>query len=461
MIPWEDNVTASEATYRVSSRSVRIDSVLANTNECYLGSIIDPETRARTTCDFLAQFHVMESYLFPSKEKMLTDDNGEVMADSCAIRIYFDKYYGDSLASMKLLVQELDTNRVMEESRTYYTDIDPQDYVSTTSAIRKALTYSVFDQTKADGGSSSQYYRSIVVRLPASYGSFILNRYYDHPEYFKNSYQFIHHVCPGFYFRTEGGVGSIIKVYVSALDVYFRYHGTVNGKDSIVDGMQRMAATEEVIQNTRIENRIPAEMLAPDADYTYVKSPTGIFTELTLPIDEIIAGEHYNDSINSAKISLRRYNNTLSSPFNLDPPENLLLVRADETFSFFEKERLSNNRDSYITSYSSTYGAYVFSNISALITSIKNERDAGVGVVPSDSEAERQVKYRDWEAAHPNWNKVMLIPVNTEYSTSVSSYGYTTKTLLSVKNDFSLGSAKLEGGTDGLGIDIIYSKFSK
>lgn len=462
IIPWEDNVSASEATYSVTSRSVRVDSVLANTNECYLGSIIDPETRARTTCDFLAQFHVMESYLFPSKEKMLVDEQGRVKADSCDIRIYFDEFYGDSLASMKLLAQELDTNRVMEENRVYYTDIDPMDYVSTTSELRNAVTYSVYDQTKPNGGASSTYYRSITVRLPASYGDYILNSYYDHPEFFKNSYQFIHHVCPGFYFQTSGGVGSMVKVYVSALNVYFRYHArNTAGNDTIVDGMQRMAATEEVIQNVRIENNIPQDMLNPDMEYSYVKSPTGIFTELTLPIDEIVAGEHYTDSINSAQISLRRYNDSRPSPYNLDVPENILMVRADETFSFFEEERLSNSLDSYLATYNSTYGAYVFSNIAALVTQMKNERDREAGVLVTDTEAQRMAKYRQWEAEHPNWNKVMLIPVKTEYSTSVNVYGLTTKTLLSVKNDFSLSSVKLEGGSAGIDISVIYSKFSK
>lgn len=462
IIPWEDNVSASQATYRATSRSVRVDSVLANTNECYLGSIIDPETRSRTTCDFLAQFHVMESYLFPSKEKMVLNEQGQIEADSCDIRIYFDEFYGDSLASMKLLVQELDTNRVMEENRAYYTDIDPMDYVNAASKVRNAVTYSVYDQTKPNGGASSTYYRSIVVRLPASYGSYILNSYYDHPEYFKNSYQFIHHVCPGFYFQTSGGVGSMVKVYVSALNVYFKYHThNATGNDTIVDGMQRMAATEEVIQNMRIENNIPQDMLDENVEYSYVKSPTGIFTELTLPVDEIVAGEHYTDSINSVQISLRRCNDTNPNPYNLDAPENILMVRADEVFSFFEEERLSNSQDSYLATYDQTYGAYIFSNIAALVTQMKNERDKEAGVRLTDSEAQRQAKYQEWEATHPNWNKVMLVPVKTEYSTSVNAYGITTKTLLRVRNDFSLSSVKLEGGNAGIDLSVIYSKFSK
>lgn len=464
IMPGADNVATSQAIYKVSSKSVEVDSVLANTKACYLGCIIDPETRAKTTCDFLAQFHLMENYSFPKKEYMLQDESGRVVADSCDLRIYFDKYYGDSLTTMKLFVQELDTCKVMEEGQNYYTDLNPLDYVNTASLIKKTQTYSVRDLTKSYSSevSSSAYYRSVVIRLPAEYGSFILNKYYENPAFFKNSYQFIHHVCPGFYFQTIGGVGSMINAEISALNVYFRYHSkTVAGNDTLVDGMQRMAATEEVIQNTHIENKIPSGMLESDNGYTYVKSPTGIYTEVTLPVDEIVAGEHYNDTINSAQISFRRFNSSAQGNYGLSAPSTLLMVKKENAYSFFEKEQVSNNSDSYIATFNSSYNAYTFDNIGQLITILKNERDKGAGVVKIDNEAERRAKYTVWEQEHPDWNKVMLIPVSTEYSTSTNSYGLTVKQLLRVRNDLSLSSAKLEGGIDNLEITVVYSRFAK
>lgn len=463
LMPESDNVTTSQVAYKVNTRSVFIDSVLANTKTCYLGCIIDPETRAKTTSDFLAQFHMMENYRLPKKEKMLVDNQGKVVADSCDIRIYFDEYYGDSLTTMKLFVQELDTCKVMEENTNYYTNIDPSEYVSNTSLIKKVQTYSIRDLAKPDSldAVSGTYYRSVVVRLPAEYGSFILNKYYENPEYFKNSYQFIHHVCPGFYFQTIGGVGSMIKVEVSALNVYFRYK-TKNtaGNDTIVDGMQRMAATEEVIQNNHIENKIPDEMLDHQNGYTYVKSPTGIFTEVELPVDEILSNGHYNDTINSAQITFRRFNHEVPSIYNLGAPSDLLLVRKSETFSFFEKEKLPNDGNTYISTFNAAQNAYVFSNIAQLITNLKNERDKGAGVIKTDTETQRKQKYIEWEGRNPDWNKLMLIPVASEYSTSTNSYGQTVKQLLRVRNELSLRSAKLEGGDGNIDISVVYSRFS-
>lgn len=465
LMPGYDNVVTSTAVYPVSSVSMEVDSVLANTNDCFLGSVIDPETRAKISCNFLAQFHVMENYSFPSIEKMITDESGKVIVDSCDVSVYFDEYYGDSLTTMKLQVQELDTTRIMEEGIHYYTSLDPNDYLNSASDVKRTVTYSVKDLTRPTTETeSSSYYRSVRVRLPAEYGAFVINKFYENPDFFRNSYQFIHHVCPGFYFQILGGVGSMINTEVAALNLYFRYHTTTAaGNDTIVEGMQRMAATEEVIQNTRVDNEIPTEMLNPTNEYTYVKSPAGIFTEVTLPVGDIVAGEHYNDTINAAKITFRRYNSETQNKYNLNPPSTLLMVRKDRLYSFFEDGDISDSRTSYLSTYSSTYNAYEFSNIGRLITILKEERDAGAGVSPTDDEATRNAKYAAWEAReeNKNWNKVVLVPVATEYSTSTNSYGLTTSTLLRVRNDMTMSSAKLEGGPSGnLSLSVVYSKYS-
>lgn len=464
IIPDGDKVSVAQASYRIPSRSVKVDSVLANTNESNLGCIIDPETRAMTTGSFLAQFHVLENTIFPDRSRMLTDESGQVLADSCDIRIFFDEYYGDSLATMKLFVQELDTNRVIAENKDYYTNIDPEAFVSPTSPVRVSLSYAVKDFTRADSlTDGSTYYRSVVVRLPVSYGTFILNKYYEHPEYFKNSYQFIHHVCPGFYFKAAGGVGSMIYADVSTLNVYFRYH-TKNqaGNDTIIDGMQRMAATEEVLQQNVVENRLPEDMFDPNGAYTFLKSPTGIFTELTLPIGDVVAGEHYTDSINSAKFSLRCFNAETANDFNLEAPTHILLVRKAAADKFFEDESLPDSKESYIGEYSSAANAYTFSNVSSLVTRLKRERDAGAGVLTTDTEAQRDAKYAAWEAEHPDWNKVLIIPVKADYTTTTNAFGYVTKNLTRVRHKMRPASAKLEGGVESnIMLDVIYSRFAK
>lgn len=464
IMPDEDNISTSQAVFTVRSKAVKVDSVLANTNDCYLGRILDPETRALTTSNFLAQFHVLENYFFPELEQMVCDEDGTPIADSCVLRIFFDRYYGDSLNTMTLHVHELDTAKVMKENVPYYTNLDASAYLSETTPIQTDVSYSIKDLSRPDSVTDgSTYLRSVVIKLPPSYGQHLLKKYYENPDFYKDSYQFIHHVCPGFYFQTVGGVGSMINAEVTTLDVYFKYKGqTTSLKDTVMSGMQRMAATEEVIQNTQVSNSIPESMIDPDNAYTYVKSPTGIFTEVTLPVDEIVAGEHYTDTINSARLSIRRYNNTIESPYNLDPPQTLLMVRKEEAMQFFEDEELADGQTSFLSDFSSSDNAYTFDNISTLVTYLKNLRDKESGCLAEDDRATREAKYATWEAENPDWNKVWLIPVKADYYTNTNAWGQTTRTLMRVRHDMSLSSARLEGGTsDNLEINVIYTRFNQ
>ena len=178
---------------------------------------------------------------------------------------------------------------------------------------------------------------------------------------------FIHHVCPGFFFEVTGGVGSMVETMITTLNVYFKYHTkTETGNDTIVDGLQRMAATEEVLQNTRIENKLPASMLDSSNGYTYIKSPAGLYTEITLPINEVIAGEHYNDTINAASFSLRCFKDNTHNIYDLTAPPTILMIRKAEQYSFFEESKLTSTQ-AYISNHAPQTNAYTFSNISQLI----------------------------------------------------------------------------------------------
>ena len=65
----------------------------------------------------------------------------------------------------------------------------------------------------------------------------------------------------------------MLNIDAASLSVYFRY----KQEDSIISGVQRMATTEEVLQNTRIENK-NLERLLETENVTYLKTPVGIYT---------------------------------------------------------------------------------------------------------------------------------------------------------------------------------------
>ena len=133
-------------------------------------------------------------------------------------------------------------------------------------------------------------------------------------------------------------------------------------------------------------------------------------------------------------------------------------------FTFFEQGKLPDGANSFFASYSSSTNAYQFTNISLLIKTLKQERDAGAGVVVSDTEEQRQAKYAAWEAKEENkdWNKLVLIPVKPEYSSIASSTGTSTNVLQRVRNELGLSSAKIEGGPGGnLKLNVVYTKSNR
>lgn len=467
VMPSYDSLSTFSRTYPITTCSKETGAVVANTSNCFLGSLIDPESGIITTSSFLAQFHLQEEYSLPPEESVVKNEDGKVIADSCVLRIFHDKYYGDSLTTMKLTVTDLAV--AMKEGETYYTDINPEAFVNKTPRIKKTVTYSVLDQNLSDTETSlsSGNYRSIPVQLGADYGTYILQNFYEHPEYFKNSFTFIEHVCPGFLVEHTGGIGTLVNSDVSTLDIYFRYI-----KDSKeTKAWMRLGATQEVIQNTSFSHGVPSNLLTK-ADYTYIKSPATIHTELTLPLDKIAEGEHYNDAINSARFSLKRYANEDQNKYNLTPPQYLLLIPKSKSEEFFAKNSLPDNITTFLATYNAKNNSYEFNNISALLSHMRDERNekAGVNLKEDDFETckekwEKLATEDDYWAEDGNWKKFDLIPVDASYTTSTSYYG-TTTTLVGLNNDFNLHSVRLERGTattDGLNgnilLNVIYSHF--
>lgn len=441
-----DRITSSYAQFQMKTTTIRVDSVPAVNGTCYLGQVTDPETNTRVKADFLTQFHTMENYKLPQKEQMRQDQYGRVQADSIEVRLYFNDYFGSETNVMKMNVYELDTLNVIEEGKAYYTNLALKQFIN--SKRQEPIAQKVFtarDYTEEDGVlDGSNYYPNIRIKLPAEYGSFILNKYYDNPEYFKNSYEFIHHVCPGFYFNLTQGDGTMLYLDVSSMDVYFSY--TEN--DSVMAGVTRFAATGEVIQGNSIDVSGTEALLQSslNSSHTYIKTPAGLYTQLELPINEIYRN-HENDSVNNVKVTLNRYNDFQTGDYVLGIPQTLLLVRKQDMNTFFEERKTVDNTTSYTSSYN--VNQYAFSNIARLISYCKQEKEKGM--------KESGLSEAEWEQQNPDWNKVVLIPVTTSNSQSSSSSSSNNMLYLDMK----LNSIRLVGENQPISFNVIYSKFAQ
>lgn len=446
-----DMLKVTTDTFNVATRSIVADSVLSRSTTGYLGKIRDIETGNYITGDFMAQFSTLENYKLPEKDSIVSLQDGEVIADSCSIRLFYTDYYGDSLAIMNITAYEM--NEPMKEGVKYYSNFDPiAEGLIRNDGMKVNKTYtltdlSISDEDRAD---ESSYTPNIKINLNKpytdkngvtynNYGTYIMRMYYEDPDRFKNSYNFIHEVCPGFYFKTNDGIGSMAYITVSQLNIYFRYLN-----DSTYVGTTSFSATEEVLQTTNISNdKQNIADLANDNTCTYLKTPAGIFTELTLPVDEITEN-HSNDTINTAKISLTRINNNTHDEYSLSAPSTLLMIPKDSLYTFFENGDNVDYKKSFIAIYSSSTNQYTFNNISGMITYMADIKKKGLA------------ENSNWLNEHPDWNRVVVIPVSV--TTNSSSQ------IVKIVHDMSLTSTKLVGGSENpyepIKINVIYSKFN-
>lgn len=449
-----DKFTITTDTFDVSTRSIIVDSVLARSSCSYIGRLKDPETGSYISSDFTTQFSLLEGNvpeLFVVSDDVVSRDaEGLPIADSCKIAIVINSYMGDSLTAMKLRTTEL--SKPLKENMLYYSNFDPkkEGYLRNDGIIKNTL-WSVSDLTSSDSiralRRKGAYYENITISLNDPYtdksgktynnfGTYIMRQYFDHPEYFKNSQAFIHNVCPGFYFETTDGQGVLCEVERTQLMIYYRYQNgeVVSGKTVTIDG------TEEVLQTTHYtSDRASIERLAANNECTYLKAPDGIYTEVTLPIDEI-KRYHENDSIASARIVFRRMNEISElSDYILQEPENLLMLERDSLFSFFEERKLPNNITSYLATYSSARNSYTFNNISELVNHMYSNRNKT-----------------------ENWNKVVLVPVNVTMSAASTTSSTATKTVTGVSNELRVTSVRMVGGSENkhapVRISIVYNK---
>ncbi len=454
-----DNINISNSAFNVTTKSIVADSVLSRNNTGLIGKMKDPETGNYVKGDYMTQLSVLPTFSVDTLDYIKQANNGSIEADSCYLLVSYNASYGDTIAPMKVTAYEM--TKPMAEDQEYYSNYDAfkegwvsesnqhwsSNYnLSNTSDVKNFKIY-LNKKYKKDG------------KTYKNYGSYIMQTYAEHPEYFKTNYKFLHNVCPGFYIKNVGGTGNMAKIWNTELIFYWTRKKTINTDSTAVSiGYNRFDGTEEVLQLNKIENDTEnlKKLASKDQEKcTYLKSPAGIFTEVTLPIEDIMKG-HEKDTLNTATISFPRLNNeNEDNPYNFATPSTILMVQKDSLQSFFEKSKLADSRTSYTASYSSTgtyKNAYTFQNIANLVSAMYKNKGKG-----------------------ENWNKVVLVPVNVITTTQ----GYTT-VISKINHDMSLASTRLIVGTDDpnkdyttdektgkkvasgpIRIKVIYSKFKE
>ena len=448
IVPEQDIITAETKTFHATSKTIMAnDSILANTNEVYLGRYSDEESGTVFTSGFITQFGCNEDYGFP--------ENG-VVGDSATytkLRLYFEDYYGDSLNAMQCEVYALDYT--LEEGTPYYTNLEPEQFYNPDEEPLARKTYNAIDYTLHDTILNGENYsRHIEINLPNHIGNNFISKYYEKDsegnhigkQYFANSEVFIKDVFKGVYVKCTQGDGTVLKIYRARLDIGFKHY--IKSSTGQLDSIQALSAPffsgKEVLQVNNFDND-DLTPLANEQQHTYLKTPAGLYTEVTLPIEEIVES---CDTINSAKITFTRYNETAG--YTRTPHSTLLMVRKCDMYKFFLKNKLADNKTSFVTNFTSSTNEYTFNNIASLIKVCYKEYQEGI---------ESNI---NWVADNPDWNKIVLIPVSTTIqSNKDQATGQDIVTIVKIAHDISISSVRLRGGTEyEIPIEVITSKFN-
>ncbi len=429
--PGEDRLAVGLDTIELQARTVRIDSIYSKTQYPVLGEYTDP-VFGSIKSEYIGEFYFAEGTGFP--------DGAAI--DSVRVQLAYTTMMGDSLSPMGLSVYEV--NRSLKGASDY-SNIDPSAYtdmsapLGTQTFTGKNSTYRT--ETTSSGTSVKVY--EINVMLPNALGEKFLAEYKKaghgkmvNPDTFREFF-------PGLFFTTNFGKSTILNISLTSLLVHYQYVdklGSYDGKrDTVLTNAMRLNITPEVMQINHIKNKND-QLLAENPDYTYVKSPAGVMTEITIPLSEI------NDRLKSQALNLANFTvYAMPEPddnalVKLNPPTYLLLVNKDSLAGFFAKKQLEDKITNFVSSSfdSSTY-SYKFGNISKLINFYNEKNGTGAG--------NKDLVY-------------YLVPVNATYVSQQSSYtGSTTSVLTALEHQMWPTAAMLDKRKGNLKLDLIFSNF--
>jgi hypothetical protein len=380
VIGGNDSIPAGQAIYQVSTRSILVDSVYARTSIAYLGRYTDPQF-GEFTADFITQFYSTDDFEFP---ETVTEVTGTYLY------LQYTQFFGDSLNAMRLQVDTL--NKVIPESdkRTFYTNVDPTEFINTQAKPIAEKAYAAAGSGTSVYDTLSTRYYTQSIKLPTSLGQYMYDKYTEDPSNYKDAESFINNVLKGVYVRCTHGDGTLLYVSSVQLRLNFNYllESSTGQVDSLVSGSTFFASTKEVIQANRFTNSEKLKELVEEKGHTYLKTPAGIVTEATLPMEEIYE-EHQRDTLNAAALTFTRYNEDTDKAYPMAIPSYLLMIRKSDLYTFFENNQTYDSITSYLASFTSSSNTYTYSNIARLVTYCLEEKRKGELTDPN------------WTANHP------------------------------------------------------------
>ncbi len=360
--PTSDQISVFQDSIHIQASTVLLDSIYARTVNGLLGELYDP-LYGNLKSDYVCQFYCPDEFEF--KYEPL---DGKI--DSMVFQITYDRssWIGDSLAPMQ--AQIFLVNKPLEKN--YYTNVDPAEFcdmqtslgTKSYTAYDASIPEDIYDIT--DTSDSAYYTPNVRIRMPLEIGQSIYDETINNPSSFATQDAF-NEFFPGLYVTTTYGTGSILNVNTSSMIIYYRYEtqSSSTGNDTILATTERFNATLEIIQLNSLENGNLEQLLEPNDEYAYMKTPAGVCIKLEVSADDLkdIIDDHI---VNDMQFSLTPMPQE-DWDYAFDRPEYLLLLPEDSVKNFFESRSIYDSSTSFLGTYDSSDNIYDFGNISRLM----------------------------------------------------------------------------------------------
>lgn len=357
--PKDEVLTAKADTFLLSAQTVEVPSIYSRSTYTLLGQLSDP-LFGDLRSSYVTRLRHAPGFKFahePEGKKI----------DSAFVEISYSSWAGDSTLWAKASIYEV--TKPLPDSH-YSGDI--RSYLQGAKHLGSG-------SYKAENKTGDHF---IYIPVDKAIGQRFYDASVQHPEYFESQKAFEENLLRGIYVESSTGSGCMLSVYSTALLIYYTY--TVNGKtadgkaDSVIHrrASYRFANTNQLYLSQQFDHANRDELLKPNSKYSFITSPMGLATELTLTKEDLnrVVRSGWNPKtkrlFNEAKLTL-----PVDIPADgrtvLQPPKYLLLLPADSVKNFFEtgQSHLTQPDVAFLSSeYSILSREYNFSNISKLIT---------------------------------------------------------------------------------------------
>jgi hypothetical protein len=425
--PGGDKLSVGTDTLTLSANTIQVESINAKTDSPVLGEYLD-SIFGTVKSDYVGEFYFPAGKTFPS---------GSII-DSVRLYVSYTSWTGDSLAPMQLSVYKL--NKQLPQKGTT-TDLDVTNYIESNPIGQQIFSgkNSVYHTQTVSSTTSSSTINvyDIIVDLPLSLGEEFLAESKKPDSKLKDS-ESLREFFPGLYMTTTFGNSTMINVELTSFVINYHYNdigGSSTGQDTIRKGELPLYITPEVTQLNTIQNK-NANLLTPNANMTYIKSPAGVNTEIVFPMSQV-ADQLKSQALNLANFKVQAVPAVDNGTFQLKAAPYLLLINKDSLSSFFQKKTLPNSVTTFYAAFNSTTYTYDFGNISAMVNHYKEKNNGTI----------KDLTY-------------LLVPVSITQQTSQSSYyGSQSSVLTGVYNLMTPSATTISKKPENLKLEMIFSKF--